>query len=152
MFYRQKFDTFIRVYDTIGYITNKSNDIVCGVCVSSLGMVANGNIYPCAGWQGYILGNIKENNLYDIWENSPRVKYLRSLRKGDFPECQHYIDKNFCSMCMVRNANENPEGNPLQINRHFCQVAALNRKLVLEWQKKSKLAYFRKIFRRNANE
>jgi MoaA/NifB/PqqE/SkfB family radical SAM enzyme len=27
-----------------------SNDIVCGVCVSSICMVANGGVYPCAGW------------------------------------------------------------------------------------------------------
>jgi hypothetical protein len=27
---------------------------------------------------------------------------------------------------MVRNANENPDGDPLKINEHFCKVAALN--------------------------
>jgi MoaA/NifB/PqqE/SkfB family radical SAM enzyme len=30
---------------------DRSGDIVCGVCVSSICMVANGNVYPCAGWQ-----------------------------------------------------------------------------------------------------
>jgi hypothetical protein len=37
---------------------------------------------------------------------------------------------------MVRNANEDPEGNPLKINEHFCKVAALNRKIVLDWKEK----------------
>jgi hypothetical protein len=36
---------------------------------------------------------------------------------------------------MVRNANEN-NGDPLKINGHFCKVAALNRKLVLDWKEK----------------
>jgi hypothetical protein len=63
------------------------------------------------------------------------VKYLRNVRKKDFPECQGCADKLFCAMCMVRNANENG-GDPLKINRHFCKVAALNKKLVLEWKNK----------------
>jgi hypothetical protein len=44
---------------------------------------------------------------------------------------------------MARNANENQEmsavdtlGDPLKINEHFCRVAALNRKIVLEWREK----------------
>ena len=39
-------------------------------------------------------------------------------------------------MCMVRNANENPEGNPFKINKHFCKVAALNKNIVYDWRKK----------------
>jgi hypothetical protein len=44
---------------------------------------------------------------------------------------------------MVRNANESSEmsavgtlGNPLEINEHFCRVAALNHKIVMDWRKK----------------
>jgi radical SAM protein with 4Fe4S-binding SPASM domain len=116
---------------------DRGSDPVCGVCVSSICMVANGNMYPCAGWQDYICGNTKETQLKEIWENSPKVQYLRSLRKKDFPQCTNCPDKGFCAMCMVRNANENAEGNPLHINEHFCQVAALNRKIVLNWRKKT---------------
>jgi radical SAM protein with 4Fe4S-binding SPASM domain len=124
-------------------LRDRSNDIVCGVCVSSLCMVANGNIYPCAGWQDYVCGNVREAPLREIWENSPKVKYLRSLRKKDFPKCVKCPDKSFCAMCMVRNANENQKlsrvgtvGDPLKINEHFCKVAALDRKIVLDWKAK----------------
>jgi radical SAM protein with 4Fe4S-binding SPASM domain len=113
-----------------------ANDIVCGVCVSALCMVANGNVYPCAGWQGYVCGNLREMPLREIWDNSPKVQYLRRLRKKDFPKCLSCPDKSFCAMCMVRNANENPEGDPLKINEHFCKVAALNKKIVLDWKAK----------------
>jgi radical SAM protein with 4Fe4S-binding SPASM domain len=120
-----------------------SNDIVCGVCVSSLCMVANGNAYPCSGWQDYVCGNVRDTPIREIWENSPKVKYLRSLRKKDFPKCVKCPDKSFCAMCMVRNANENRElsrvgtvGDPLKINEHFCKVAALNQKIVLDWKAK----------------
>jgi radical SAM protein with 4Fe4S-binding SPASM domain len=115
-----------------------SDETLCGVCISSICMVANGNIYPCAGWQDYVCGNIAKQPLRDIWENSPNVQYLRNLRKRDLPRCIDCVDRHFCAMCMVRNANEDPEGNPLKINEHFCKVAALNRKIVLDW--KAKLA------------
>jgi radical SAM protein with 4Fe4S-binding SPASM domain len=115
---------------------DRSNDIVCGVCVSSICMIANGNVYPCAGWQDYVAGNVKETPLKEIWESSPKVQYLRALRKKDVPKCTDCADKGFCAMCMVRNANENPEGDPLKINEHFCKVAALNRKIVLDWKQK----------------
>ena len=114
-----------------------ANDIVCGVGIASICMVANGSVYPCAGWQDYICGNVRETPLKEIWENSPRVQYLRSLRKKDFPECMVCRDKAFCAMCMVRNANENPEGDPLKINRHFCKVAELNRRIVLDWKQEA---------------
>jgi radical SAM protein with 4Fe4S-binding SPASM domain len=111
-----------------------SNDIVCGVCIDSICMVANGNIYPCAGWQGYICGNVRETPLKEIWENSSKVQYLRGLRKKDFYECMSCVDRSFCAMCMVRNANENPNGDPLIINKHFFFFFRLNKEIVLDWK------------------
>jgi radical SAM protein with 4Fe4S-binding SPASM domain len=113
-----------------------SNDIVCGVGISTICMIANGNVYPCPGWQSYIVGNVKDTPLREIWENAEGIKYLRGLRKKDFPKCVQCEDKAFCAMCMVRNANENPDGNPLKINEHFCKVAKLNRNIVLDWKRK----------------
>jgi MoaA/NifB/PqqE/SkfB family radical SAM enzyme len=46
------------------------NDLVCGVCIGSICMVANGNVYPCAGWQDYVCGNVRETPLKEIWDNS----------------------------------------------------------------------------------
>ena len=117
-----------------------SNDIVCGVGISTICMVANGNVYPCAGWQGYVCGNVKKQKLRDIWENSTQIKYLRGLRWKDFPLCVKCPDKPFCVMCMVRNANEDPDGDLFKINKHFCEVAALNRKIVLDWKAKLQAA------------
>lgn len=113
-----------------------SEDIVCNVCMSTLGMVANGSVYPCVGWQSNTLGNLKTESLQQIWENSPKVKSLRNIRKKDFPECLRCEDRMFCTMCMVRNANENDEGNPFKLNTHFCKIAALNKKLVSDWKNK----------------
>lgn len=108
------------------------NDFVCTVCHSSICIADNGDVYPCVGWQNYVVGNVKETFLSDIWNNSGKVEYLRELRNQDFPQCVQCPDKEFCTICMVRNANENPLGDPLEVNPYFCDIAKLNRKIMLE--------------------
>jgi len=119
-----------------------SNDIICGVCISGICMVANGDVYPCPGWQSYIVGNVRNIPLQEIWERSERVRYLRGIRKKDFPKCLACEDRAFCDMCMVRNANENSDGDPFKINTHFCNVAKLNRRIVMDWREKLQCAEF----------
>ena len=110
------------------------DDIVCSVCYSSICIADNGNVYPCAGWQDYIVGNVNETSLNNIWNNSIKVQYLRNLRKRDFPKCIKCPENEFCTMCMVRNANEHPLGDPLAVNKYFCNIAKLNKKKFLEWK------------------
>jgi radical SAM protein with 4Fe4S-binding SPASM domain len=110
------------------------DDFVCSVCHSSICIAENGNVYPCAGWQDYVVGNVNETSLNDIWNNSTKVQYLRSLHRRDFPKCIQCTEKEFCTMCMVRNANEHPLGDPLAVNEYFCNIAKLNKKMVLDWK------------------
>ena len=110
--------------------TINPDDFVCSVCHSSICMSENGNIYPCAGWQDYIVGNIKETSLDNIWKNSEKVQYLRNLRRRDFPQCLKCSEYRYCTMCMVRNANEHPSGNPLAINEFYCDIAKISRNIV----------------------
>jgi radical SAM protein with 4Fe4S-binding SPASM domain len=105
------------------------DDFVCSVCHSSICIADNGTVFPCAGWQDYVVGNVKETFLQDIWDNAEKVQYLRGLRKKDFPQCLQCADKAFCTMCMIRNANENPKGDPLVVNEFFCSIAKLNRQM-----------------------
>lgn len=118
-----------------------SNDFVCSVCSSSICIAKNGDVYPCAGWQGYIVGNVKETSLNDIWDNSEKVQYLRGLCNHDFPKCNQCSDKEFCTICMVRNANESPLGDPLEVNEYFCNIAKLNKEIVLERKEKLLASY-----------
>jgi radical SAM protein with 4Fe4S-binding SPASM domain len=109
-------------------------DNVCSVCHSSICVNERGNVYPCAGWQGYVVGNVKSTSLQEIWLYSERVKYLRELRKRDFPICIQCIDQEFCTMCLVRNANEDASGDPLAINAYYCEVARLNKAIARDDQ------------------
>lgn len=116
--------------------STSATDSVCSVCRSTICISENGNVYPCVGWQDYVVGNVKNTSLKEIWDNSEKVQYLRGLRNQDFPKCTHCPDKNYCTMCMVKNANENVMGDPLLVNEFFCSIAKLNRKIILEQKEK----------------
>lgn len=107
----------------------------CGAGFSSCCVVSNGDIYPCAGWQSYICGNIKEKSLADIWFNSEKLNALRNIKRKDIKKCLNCKSKAFCSPCLTRFANESKTGNPLEVPEYFCSVAELNREIVLDWRK-----------------
>lgn len=112
-----------------------SEDIICGVGLMSLCMSSSGKVFPCAGWQSYVCGDVNQQSIKDIWENSPQLNYLRSLRKKDLKTCIDCDYQQFCSVCMARNANENPDGDPLRVNKTLCEVAKLNKQIAMEWKK-----------------
>lgn len=105
---------------------------VCGVGISTISLVANGNVNPCPGWQGEVLGNLHEESLAKIWRSSPRLEWLRSLRMGSLPQCLSCADSAFCAICMVRNANASSSGNPLELSRAHCETARINHEVVRE--------------------
>ena len=110
---------------------NKSqDDYICSVCNSSICVAQNGNVFPCVGWQGYVLGNITENSLADIWYHSSKVDYLRGLKRKDLKECENCQQRDYCTICMVRNFNESLTGNPLEVSKYFCKVAEIKRNLI----------------------
>ncbi len=111
---------------------------LCGIGIDSICLNADGNFYPCSGFQGYVLGNARDKRLHDIWFNSPQIQYLRKITLSDFPECLQCEATHFCSKCLVRNFNESG-GNMFQINKHFCDVAFLNKRLIEEYRQKHEL-------------
>ena len=104
---------------------------VCGVGYDNCCIAANGDVYPCAGWQDYVLGNVYKQSLRDIWEKSPRAMELRKITQGSFPQCLECEASDYCARCLVRNYNESG-GDMFKVSQHFCDVAFLNKKLVEE--------------------
>lgn len=108
---------------------------VCGVGYDNCCITANGDVYPCAGWQAYVLGNVYKQSLKEIWENSERVKELRKITQASFPQCLECEARDYCARCLVRNYNESG-GDMFKINEHFCKVAFLTKRLVEEYRAK----------------
>ncbi len=111
------------------------DDNVCGVGFSTLCMTASGDVYPCAGWQGYKCGNLKKDTLQDIWNNSEQINKLRVIRNKDFVSCLDCEDKDFCRMCMSCNYNNSKNGDIFEIPKSTCISARVGRKIIEEFRK-----------------
>ena len=105
---------------------------LCGAGVNDLCITVNGDVYPCAGWQDFVVGNVFKQSLKEIWEDSPKLAEVRKVRQKDFPKCLTCEARDFCNMCLVRNYNESG-GDMFKINQHFCDVAFLTKRLVEDW-------------------
>ena len=109
---------------------------VCGVGRDTLTLGADGLYFPCAGWQGYPVGDARKQSLIDVWARSPELERVRKIVKGDFPACRACADRDFCAMCLVRNFNESG-GDMMRVAKRFCEVANLNRRIVEDWKASS---------------
>lgn len=108
---------------------------VCGVGLSMLAMNSNGDVYPCVGWEKYLCGNLHNMTLQEIWDNSPRIKFLRKLRIKDFTQCKGCADKEYCHFCVSANSNEDPNGDIFNIPHITCDTAKIRHKVVEEYRK-----------------
>ncbi|MBQ9671724.1 MAG: radical SAM protein [Prevotella sp.] len=105
---------------------------LCGAGLNDLCVTVNGDIYPCSGWQDFVVGNVFKDSLQSIWEDSLKLKQIRNIKQKDFPKCLNCEARDFCNMCLVRNYNES-NGDMFKINEHFCKVAFLNKSIAEEW-------------------
>lgn len=117
---------------SVNYDTNERNiedRPACGVGIDTLNVAANGDIIPCPGWNGYVLGNIKTNSLEEVWLHSEKINYLRSIKMSQFPQCINCDTREYCSMCLLRNFNES-NGDIFKVPSTICQVAHLRKDII----------------------
>lgn len=108
---------------------------LCGAGINDLCVTVNGDVYPCAGWQAYVVGNVFRQPLKEIWEHSPKLAEVRRVSQKDFSQCLTCEARDYCNMCLVRNFNESG-GDMFKTNHHFCDVAFLTKRIVEEWKEK----------------
>jgi radical SAM protein with 4Fe4S-binding SPASM domain len=113
------------------------NQPLCGAGVNDLCVTVGGDVYPCAGWQAMVVGNIFKQPLKEIWGKSPQLEKIRNVTHKDFPKCMDCEARDYCATCLVRNYNESG-GDMFKVNQHFCDVAFLTKRLVEDWQAKQK--------------
>lgn len=110
---------------------------LCSVGLNDFCITANGDVYPCAGWQAMVCGNVYKQSLKEIWDNSPEFAELRKITQGSFPKCLTCEARDYCHICLVQNYNES-NGDMFNISQHYCDVAFLNKRLVEEYRAKWK--------------
>lgn len=107
-----------------------ADDPICSICRYYLCISAEGDVFPCVGWQNNKLGNIQEKSIKEIWQDSSEIKCLREIKRNSFPSCVSCEDRGYCAVCMMSNSNENKDGDAFRINEFHCKVAAMMRSRV----------------------
>ncbi len=100
-----------------------ANDPICSICRYYFCVSANGDVFPCIGWQGNIVGNLKTSSIEKIWEHSMGIQELRNIKRDSFPKCLNCENRGYCTICMMNNFNET--GDKFKISDFHCKVAAL---------------------------
>lgn len=103
----QEIQEFVTRYAGIRNEINKDGDMYrrvslknnCGMCSGELAIGADGRVYPCQSLlkEEFCGGNIKENSLQNILENSPVLKKMREFTVDDIETCCECDFKYLCS-------------------------------------------------------
>ena len=98
---------------------------ICSICRFNFCVSAEGNVFPCIGWQTNVIADLNQQHVSDVWESSQEIKRLRTIKRSSFPKCVNCKDRGYCTVCMMSNSNENADGDAYRISDYHCQVAAL---------------------------
>ncbi len=93
---------------------------VCDIGEVRIYLNAKGDYYPCATMYGYVLGNIRENTMVEVW-NGEKLNYLRGLKNSDFGVCASCEKRPWCKVCPAANFNATGD-----LFRHHPGVCALS--------------------------
>jgi radical SAM protein with 4Fe4S-binding SPASM domain len=73
------------------YYTNHANTFGFDRCVSIFSAVeinSNGDMSPCRDYHDFVVGNVKDNTITELWNSEPYKKFRKSLsEKGLMPVC-----------------------------------------------------------------
>lgn len=114
--------------------TLTENDPICSVCRYSFCVSVEGKVFPCAGWQTNIIGDLNQNTIAEIWENSSEIQALRKIKRKEFAKCVTCEDRGYCTVCLMSNANENQDGDVFKINNFHCKASAIVHKKISEYR------------------
>lgn len=99
---------------------------VCDMGEARLYLNAKGNYYPCDSMHEYVLGNVRENTVEEIWKGE-KLNYLRSLKNRDFGSCATCGNRPWCKVCPA--ANFNATGNLFKYHPSTCALAGVVREV-----------------------
>jgi SynChlorMet cassette radical SAM/SPASM protein ScmE len=71
----------------------------CGAASTSCTITSTGNVIPCEGLSTFLGGNIREQDLADIWNNSENFKIIRDLAKVSMDQNPYCKDCKYIYLC-----------------------------------------------------
>ena len=99
---------------------------VCEIGSGRIHLNAKGNYYACDSMHEYVLGNVRENTVEEIWKGE-KLNYLRGLKNRDFGECASCENRPWCKVCPA--ANFNATGDLFKHHPNTCALAGVVREV-----------------------
>lgn len=79
----------------------KTNDWPCPSIRNKLNIDCHGDVFPCNSFYCKV-GNVNEEELKTIWNDSEVYARLNAIRKKDLQDCVHCEIKEYCTRCPGR--------------------------------------------------
>lgn len=111
----------------------KSNLPLCGMGKTDCCVSPQGKLYPCVGVP-IVLGDLRKKKFIDIWANSEKLKWLRSLTIKDLKICQNCDLAYLCVRCTGLAYLE--EGDVLLPSLESCRTARAIKEVIDSENKK----------------
>lgn len=103
-----------KVFEGQTYDTRVCN---CGMC--SLTITPQGDVIPCTNFN-YVLGNIKNQSLNEIWQSKSKAEIISKCQVGEFAKCIQCNKKSYLlSMAPCNNYAET--GNINDVSEEMCR-------------------------------
>lgn len=93
---------------------------VCDIGELRIYLNAKGDYYPCGSMHEYVLGNVRENTMVEVWKGE-KLNYLRGLKNRDFGACASCENRPWCKVCPAANFNATGD-----LFRHHSGACALS--------------------------
>ena len=94
-------------------------DIICLTGTQSININPYGEVFPCNPLL-IKCGDIRQQSIKNIWENSSELKKVREFRFTDIKGCQDCEKQKWCTFCPGTSLTEN--GDPLMKYEEACMI------------------------------
>ncbi|MGC8927836.1 MAG: radical SAM protein [Myxococcota bacterium] len=79
--------------------------VTCYAGITGLYIAPDGKLFPCVEWNE-LLGDLRRESLIDIWRNSEKLRWIKSLRITDYKQCFSCKYLGVCSICPGLNLRD----------------------------------------------
>ena len=109
----------IHCSNELNEIRSSVNSAICGAGVHSLNINPYGDVFPCNALL-IKCGNVREQNIRDIWEHSVVLKEIREFTVDKMKGCEGCSEVLYCNFCPGSALTET--GDPLQRYDEACML------------------------------
>lgn len=98
----------------------------CGAGYNTFCITPNGDLIPCCAFH-LRFGNLKEQSVSDIFNNSKQLKWWNSLNLEQYEDCGKHEYCDYCNLCAGNNYSEN--NTPIRASENNCYIAKIRYEL-----------------------